>query len=79
MNHSLQPLEVSFPLPRSPHTTLHAHITFLTTSTMLFLTTNVIGESSSTRAPMGSFVYAMPDVCLIRTSNISSDPTIRAR
>lgn len=55
--------ELSFPLPKNPHTILQAHLTFFETSMMLFLTTSTIGESSSALAPMGSFVYAMPNVC----------------
>lgn len=57
------PQELSFPLPKNPHTILQAHLTFFETSMMLFLTTSTIGESSSALAPMGSFVYAMPNVC----------------
>lgn len=64
---SLHPLEISFPLPRTPHTTLHIHLTFLATSTMVFLSTTTPGDSGgggsgSMMKPMGSFVYAMPDV-----------------
>jgi hypothetical protein len=59
---SFKPLEISFPLPKAPHTTLQAHLTFLATATTLFLTTIAPGESASTLASMGSFVYAMPDV-----------------
>ena len=59
----LKPIELSFPLPKAPHTMLHTHLTFLATSTMLFLTTAAVGEATSSVAPMGSFVYAMPDVC----------------
>jgi len=56
-------MELSIPLPKNPHTILHLHLTFLTTSIMLFLTTSTIGDSSSILSPLGSFVYAMPDVC----------------
>jgi hypothetical protein len=59
---SSKPLELSFPYPKAPHIILQAHLTFLATSTTLFLTTTAVGESASTLAPMGSFVYAMPDV-----------------
>lgn len=62
---SLHPLEISFPLPKTPYTTLHIHLTFLATSTMVFLSTTTTGESGGeggTLKPMGSFVYAMPDV-----------------
>ncbi|KAL1979204.1 hypothetical protein VTN96DRAFT_6515 [Rasamsonia emersonii] len=61
---SLHPLEISFPLPKTPYTTLHIHLTFLATSTMVFLSTTTTGESGGeggTLKPMGSFVYAMPD------------------
>jgi len=59
---SSKPLELSFPHPKAPHIILQAHLTFLATSTILFLTTTAVGESAPTLAPMGSFVYAMPDV-----------------
>lgn len=62
METTIKPLELSFPLPKNPHSILQAHLTFLETSIMLFLTTNMIGESS-TLAPMGSFVYALHNVC----------------
>jgi len=80
MRPSSKPLELSFPLPKAPHTILHAHLTFLTTSTTLFLTTTVAGESGPTLAPMGSFVYAMPDRMhasnVISTTIYSSDSSI---
>lgn len=57
----LKPTELSFPLPKSPHVNLHIHLTCLATSTLIFLTTTSIGDSNVAR-PMGSFVYAMPDV-----------------
>ncbi len=68
MEQYLKPMELSFPLPKAPHIMLHVHLTFLTTSTMLFLTTATIGETTSSVAPMGSFVYAMSDVCLLVTT-----------
>ena len=57
-------LELSFPLPKTPHVILHLHLTFLATSLIVFLTTTTIGDSGSTTAPLGSFVYAMPGVCI---------------
>jgi len=59
---SVKPMEISLPLPRVPHTTLHIHLTFLATSTMVFLATTTPGDGAGTLKPMGSFVYAMPDV-----------------
>lgn len=58
---SVKPMEISLPLPRVPHTTLHIHLTFLATSTMVFLATTTPGDGAGTLKPMGSFVYAMPD------------------
>lgn len=68
---SLKPLEFSFPLPRTPHTTLHIHLTFMATSTLAFLSTTRPGDlgggqgGGASLRPMGSFVYAMPDVSSI--------------
>lgn len=59
---SLKPIELSFPLPKTPHTSVHIHLTPMNTSTMVFLSTTTPGDSGSTMKPMGSFVYAMPDV-----------------
>lgn len=66
----LQPQEISFPFPKSLHTTAHLHLTFLDTSTMVFMTTTTpgadgsggSGAGSGSVKPMGSLVYAMPDV-----------------
>jgi hypothetical protein len=65
MQPSSKPLELSFPLPKAPHTILQTHLTFLASATTLFLTTSALGESASTPAPMGSFVYAIPDVSAV--------------
>jgi Proteasome assembly chaperone 4 len=53
-------LQLALPLPKSPGMTIHVHLTFFKTSTMLFLT-SVETEGSRTLTPMGSFVYAMPN------------------
>jgi hypothetical protein len=58
---SAQPVELSFPLPKAPETRIHLQLTIQTTSLLLFLTTAMNGDTSST-APLGSFVYALPDV-----------------
>lgn len=52
--------EIAIPLPRVLHTTAHIHLTFQATHTMVFLATSVPGDSGE--KPLGSFVYAMPDV-----------------
>ena len=57
-----KPQEFSFPLPKALHTTAHIHLTFLDTCTTVFLATSTPGDSAGSVKPMGSFVYAMPDV-----------------
>jgi len=54
------PIELSFPLPKAPDTRIHLHLTIRTTSLLLFLTT-AINNDTSTTPPLGSFVYALPD------------------
>jgi hypothetical protein len=58
---SAKPIELSFPLPKAPETKIHLHLTINTTSIVLFVTT-VYGGDLPTGAPLGSFVYALPDV-----------------
>jgi hypothetical protein len=58
---SFRPIELSFPLPKAPETRIHLQLTIQTTSILLFLTT-VLNGDTSTAAPLGSFVYALPDV-----------------
>jgi hypothetical protein len=58
----IEPLSLSFPVPRHPHLNLQVHLTLLEHCSMVHLTTSTIGEGASTHAPLGSFVYAMPDV-----------------
>ncbi|KAI8932669.1 hypothetical protein NX059_010164 [Plenodomus lindquistii] len=53
------PIEVSFPLPKAPHTNLHLQLTNNGSNLLLFLTTATPESASS--SPMGSFVYAMPN------------------
>jgi hypothetical protein len=59
---TLKPQELSFPLPKALHTTGHVHLTFLGHCVMVHLATSTPGDSSGSFKPMGSFVYAMPDV-----------------
>ena len=61
----LHPKELSFPVPKALHTTAHVHLTSLETCVMVFVTASTPGESSGPVKPMGSFVYAMPDVSLL--------------
>lgn len=54
--------ELSLPLPYTPHTTAHIHLTRHQTCTTVFLTSSTPGDAAGSIKPMGSFVYAMPDV-----------------
>lgn len=58
----LKPQELSFPLPKALHTTGHVHLTFLGHCATVFLATSTPGDSGGSVKPLGSFVYAMPDV-----------------
>lgn len=61
----LKPQELSFPLPKALHTTGHVHLTFLGHCATVFLATSTPGDSGGSVKPLGSFVYAMPDVSLM--------------
>jgi Proteasome assembly chaperone 4 len=56
-----RPIEISFPLPKAPGTRIHLRLTISSSSILLFLTTVENGNVSAT-IPLGSFVYAIPDV-----------------
>lgn len=58
------PIELAIELPHDPYSKIHVHITPLSKSLMVFLTSNAPGDSGMTTSAMGSFVYAMPMVCL---------------
>ncbi|KAF2124662.1 hypothetical protein P153DRAFT_301612 [Dothidotthia symphoricarpi CBS 119687] len=53
------PVEVSFPLPRGLRTNIHLQLTNNGPNLVLFLTT--ASPESASSAPLGSFVYAMPN------------------
>ncbi|MCJ1308532.1 hypothetical protein MMC25_002185 [Agyrium rufum] len=71
---SASPIHIPIPLPLTPHTTLHISLTPLRTSNILYLTTTsptsplTTTTTSSTTghpialSPLGSFVYAMPNL-----------------
>ena len=61
MEVSAPPIELSFPMPKAPDTRIHIQLTIRTTSLLIFLTTALNGDIS-TKAPLGSFVYALPNV-----------------
>ncbi|RFU35738.1 hypothetical protein B7463_g592, partial [Scytalidium lignicola] len=56
---SAVPLQLSISLPRAPDTNICLHLT-ITNCIQLFLTTAPKGDLSN-EAPLGSFVYALPD------------------
>lgn len=55
------PVQLSFPLPRSIDTRIYLHLTVKSKAIVLFLTT-ASAEEAGTPTPLGSFVYALPDV-----------------
>ncbi|KAI0490379.1 hypothetical protein F4859DRAFT_6851 [Xylaria cf. heliscus] len=60
METASEPIQVSFPLPRGIDTKIHMRLTIQSKAIVLFVTT-VAAEDSDKPAPMGSFVYALPD------------------
>lgn len=48
-------------MPKAPDTKIHLQLTIRPTSLLLFLSSVLDGNTSAT-APMGSFIYALPDV-----------------
>jgi len=56
------PVQLSFPLPRSLDSRIYLHLTVKPKAILLFLTTASMEEAASP-TPLGSFVYAIPDVC----------------
>ncbi|KAI0854382.1 hypothetical protein F5Y00DRAFT_6002 [Daldinia vernicosa] len=55
-----EPIQLSFPLPRSLDTRIHLRLDIKSKVIMLFLTT-VSADEEDQAVPMGSFVYALPD------------------
>ncbi|KAG0135226.1 hypothetical protein HOY82DRAFT_668079 [Tuber indicum] len=51
--------ELTFPLPRTHNTSVHAHLTLSKNHILLHLTTKT-PETASQPATLGSFVYALP-------------------
>jgi hypothetical protein len=74
-NYLSRPIEVSYPFPKAPETRIHLHVTIQSTSLLLFLTTTLNGDTSGA-TPMGSFVYALPDVSSIYISHLSNENLI---
>ncbi len=57
-----QSVEVSIPLPKSLDTRIFIRVATLDKAVMVSLTTASQEETGAT-TPMGSMVYALPDVC----------------
>ncbi|KAI1482933.1 hypothetical protein F4774DRAFT_254061 [Daldinia eschscholtzii] len=55
-----EPIQLSFPLPRSLDTRIHLRLDIKSKVITLFLTT-VAADEEEQPAPLGSFVYALPD------------------
>lgn len=55
------PIQLSFPLPRSLDTRVYLNLTVKSKAIMLFLTSASADEATAP-TPLGSFVYALPDV-----------------
>lgn len=53
-------IEVAFALPKAPHTNIHLQLTDNGPNLLIFLTTST--PDSAALSPLGSFVYAMPNV-----------------
>ena len=73
---SSKPVELAISLPNSPGTRIHLHLTVLAASVILFLTTAGM-DAGQGAATMGSFVYAMPDVCDPGNSDIETRADFR--
>ncbi|KAH8888833.1 hypothetical protein GQ53DRAFT_767394 [Thozetella sp. PMI_491] len=54
------PIQLSIPMPRSLDTRIYIHLSVKEKAVVLFLTTAGADEAG-TPAPLGSFVYALPD------------------
>ncbi|KAI1469995.1 uncharacterized protein F4812DRAFT_421146 [Daldinia caldariorum] len=55
-----EPIQLSFPLPKSLDTRIHLRLDIKSKVITLFLTT-VAADEEDQAAPLGSFVYALPD------------------
>lgn len=55
------PIQLSLPLPRSMDTRIYIQLELKSKAVVLFLTT-ASAEEATSPTPLGSFVYALPDV-----------------
>jgi len=61
---SNQTVQLSMPLPSGADTRIYIRLTVQARSILLFLTTADCNSANTNAAPLGSFVYALPDVCV---------------
>ncbi|RMZ81850.1 hypothetical protein DV738_g2092, partial [Chaetothyriales sp. CBS 135597] len=57
---SPKPIELVFPVPKHPHLRCHVRLSILAKCATVYVTTSDLDMPSS-QAPLGSFVYALPD------------------
>ncbi|KAK8189829.1 hypothetical protein HDK77DRAFT_482014 [Phyllosticta capitalensis] len=69
---AIKPVQLSFPLPRTSNTRINIHLTIQSTALVLFVTTTSPEHDAGATAPMGSFVYAMPQNTSHTPSNSSA-------
>jgi hypothetical protein len=67
MSNTTEPIQLSMALPNAPGSRIHTHLTILATSILLFCTSTTAEFSTAPVPSLGSFVYAMPDVCISQT------------
>lgn len=70
-----EPIQFSMALPNAPGSRIHTHLTILATSILLFCTSTTAEFSTAPVPTLGSFVYAMPDVCTVPTFYYNLTPT----
>lgn len=63
------PIQLSLPLPRSMDTRIYIQLTVKSKAVVLFLTT-ASAEEATSPTPLGSFVYALPDVSVPPVANL---------
>jgi hypothetical protein len=69
-----EPIQFSMALPNAPGSRIHTHLTILATSILLFCTSTTAELSTAPIPTLGSFVYAMPDVCIDQSLYSSLPP-----
>lgn len=71
----MEAIQFSMALPNAPGSRIHTHLTILATCILVFCTSTTAEFSTAPVPSLGSFVYAMPDVCVTQTP-YSKFPTL---